>query len=610
MKFDVWQSERALHDAGDVDETLRALDGKGYIERSDDAVWLKTTALWGDDKDRVVVKSDGLPTYLLADIAYHRKKLARGFDELADIWGSDHHGHIARMQAALKAFGFDPAVLSVILIQNVSLLRDGVEVKMGKRAGEFVTLDDVMDEVGRDATRYFYLMRRHDTPLEFDLEVAKRQSMDNPVYYVQYGHARCAAIRRRAVELEAARLPLDAGAGRRAGAARGDRDPAAAGRFPRLRGRRGRRARAPPGDDLPDRPGGRVPELLHPPAEGARRHHPAPGAPPDRRLAGHLELAQDGGPPLLGRRHRPGDAQRAGAAGGVRPRAHGARDGFGCRGPLSDERGRFMTVRYTAIDSMEESALRDVDRNAERWRDKIELRLDNRQVFFLFFGSAVVACMLFVLGVMVGKRIESRGQAASPELQDPLAALDRAHKPAAGVAAGAGAAADVPEHADCAAHGPEAEGGEGGVAPSRREREARAARRAAAKPVAPVAKPFAARGPEADRGGRRAASPPNADHAPAAPVPRQPSPSPAAAVRSGEGQGEVHAAPQHVRARPTRPRRSRSATRARSSSAATFPGRGLSYRVRYGNFPSYKDATSAKESFEKQHGTIALVAAR
>jgi arginyl-tRNA synthetase len=210
VTFDVWQSERALHDAGDVDETLRALDAKGYIERRDDAVWLKTTALWGDDKDRVVVKSDGLPTYLLADIAYHRKKLARGFDELADIWGSDHHGHIARMQAALKAFGFDPTVLKVMLIQNVSLLRDGVEVKMGKRAGEFVTLDDVVEEVGRDATRYFYLMRRHDTPLEFDLEVAKRQSMDNPVYYVQYGHARCAAIKRRAVELEAARPPLDA----------------------------------------------------------------------------------------------------------------------------------------------------------------------------------------------------------------------------------------------------------------------------------------------------------------------------------------------------------------------------------------------------------------
>jgi arginyl-tRNA synthetase len=208
VEFDVWQSERALHEAGDVAETLAALEAKGFIDRHDDAVWLKTTTLWGDDKDRVVVKSDGLPTYLLADIAYHRKKLARGFDELCDIWGSDHHGHIARMQAALKAFGEDPARLRVILIQIVSLLRDGKPVAMGKREGEFVTLDEVIGEVGRDATRYFYLMRRHDTPLEFDLELAKRQSLDNPVYYVQYGHARCAALRRRAVELDAPLPPL------------------------------------------------------------------------------------------------------------------------------------------------------------------------------------------------------------------------------------------------------------------------------------------------------------------------------------------------------------------------------------------------------------------
>jgi arginyl-tRNA synthetase len=208
VKFDEWQSERALHEAGDVKETLEALRGKGFIEERDNAVWLKTTTLWGDDKDRVVMKSDGLPTYLLADIAYHRKKLARGFDELIDIWGADHHGHIARMKAALKAFDKDPDVLSVFLIQTVSLLRDGQEVKMGKRAGEFVTLDDVMEEVGKDATRFFYLMRRHDTPLDFDLELAKRQSMDNPVYYAQYGHARCASILRRAKELEAPEMPL------------------------------------------------------------------------------------------------------------------------------------------------------------------------------------------------------------------------------------------------------------------------------------------------------------------------------------------------------------------------------------------------------------------
>ncbi len=208
VDFDVWQSERELHEAGEVKATLEVLDRAGFIERRDNAVWLRTTVLWGDEKDRVVVKSDGLPTYLLADIAYHRKKLARGFDSLCDIWGADHHGHIPRMQAALKALGEDPERLTVILIQMVSLLRDGQPVAMGKREGEFVTLDAVVDEVGRDATRFFYLMRRHDTPLEFDLELAKRQSMDNPVYYAQYAHARCASLLRRAAELGAPAVPL------------------------------------------------------------------------------------------------------------------------------------------------------------------------------------------------------------------------------------------------------------------------------------------------------------------------------------------------------------------------------------------------------------------
>jgi arginyl-tRNA synthetase len=208
VDFDVWQSERELHETGEVQATLEVLQKAGYIDRRDNAVWLRTTVLWGDEKDRVVVKSDGLPTYLLADIAYHRKKLARGFEGLCDIWGADHHGHIPRMQAALKALGADPKQLSVILIQMVSLLRDGQPVAMGKREGEFVTLDEVIGEVGRDATRFFYLMRRHDTPLEFDLELAKRQSMDNPVYYAQYAHARCASLLRRAAELEAPTFPL------------------------------------------------------------------------------------------------------------------------------------------------------------------------------------------------------------------------------------------------------------------------------------------------------------------------------------------------------------------------------------------------------------------
>ncbi|HJX66514.1 MAG TPA: arginine--tRNA ligase [Polyangia bacterium] len=210
VTFDVWQSERALHDSGEVSSTLAALEQAGFIDRRDNAVWLRTTVLWGDDKDRVVVKSDGLPTYLLADIAYHRKKIERGFDELCDIWGADHHGHVPRMQAALKALGHDPNRLSVLLIQMVSLLRDGKPVAMGKREGEFISLDEVIDEIGRDATRFFYLMRRHDTPLEFDLELAKRQSMDNPVYYAQYAHARCASLLRRATELQAPRMPPSA----------------------------------------------------------------------------------------------------------------------------------------------------------------------------------------------------------------------------------------------------------------------------------------------------------------------------------------------------------------------------------------------------------------
>jgi arginyl-tRNA synthetase len=192
-----------------VRATLAALDAAGFIDRRDDAVWLKTTTLWGDEKDRVVVKSDGVPTYLLADIAYHRKKIASGGEELCDIWGSDHHGHVTKMRAALKAFGHDPDILRVVLIQMVSLIREGKPIAMGKREGEFVTLDEVITEVGRDATRFFYLMRRHDTPLEFDLELAKRQSMDNPVYYAQYAHARCRAILRRARELGAPPAVLD-----------------------------------------------------------------------------------------------------------------------------------------------------------------------------------------------------------------------------------------------------------------------------------------------------------------------------------------------------------------------------------------------------------------
>ena len=277
-----------------------------------------------------------------------------------------------------------------------------------------------------------------------------------------------------------------------------------------------------------------------------------------------------------------------------------------------------MTVRYTAIDSMEESALRDVDRNADRWRDKIELRLDNRQVFFLFFGSAVVACMLFVLGVMVGKRIESRGQAAAPELQDPLAALDRAHKPAAGVAAPA----------------PQLTFPNTLIAPPAKPKSATpklAVAAPVAKPVAPpvalakpvtppvaLVKPVQALAPQPPKPiAPAAAQAPR----PIAPVAAPPKPAaPAAAAASKPGAMAPAADPAKSKGRFTL----HLSTFATADEASAFaqrypgafvisgdvPGRGMAYRVRYGNFPTFKDATSAKDSFEKQHGTIALVAAR
>ena len=186
------------------------LDQAGFIDRRDNAVWLRTTVLWGDEKDRVVVKSDGLPTYLLADIAYHRKKLARGFDSLCDIWGADHHGHIPRMQAALKALGADPERLTVILIQMVSLLRNGKPVAMGKREGEFVTLDEVVDggRPRRDPLLLSHAAPRHAAGVR---PRAGQAPVDGqPVYYAQYAHARCASLLRRAAELEAPSIPLTA----------------------------------------------------------------------------------------------------------------------------------------------------------------------------------------------------------------------------------------------------------------------------------------------------------------------------------------------------------------------------------------------------------------
>ncbi len=193
VEFDRWQSERELHESGAVTDSIAALVKKGVTKEEEGALWFKTTD-FGDDKDRVLRKADGELTYFASDVSYHKKKVEEGYDVLVDIWGADHHGYEARVRAAMKAFGCDDSVLKVIFIQLVALLRNGVPVPMGKREGEFVTLRQVMDEVGVDACRFFFLMRRSDAHLDFDLELAKSQAPENPVYYVQYCHARIRSI--------------------------------------------------------------------------------------------------------------------------------------------------------------------------------------------------------------------------------------------------------------------------------------------------------------------------------------------------------------------------------------------------------------------------------
>jgi arginyl-tRNA synthetase len=199
ITFDSWFSEKSLYERNMVDKELATLKSKGLSFEQDDALWLRTTE-YGDDKDRVLIKSDGSYTYFASDVAYHMDKFERGFDRVIDVWGADHHGYIPRMKAMLAGLGHAPEDLEVLLIQMVNLLRDGVPFTMGKRSGNFITLREVIDEVGRDACRFFFLMRRCDSQLDFDLELAKQQSSDNPVYYVQYAHARVCSINRNAVE--------------------------------------------------------------------------------------------------------------------------------------------------------------------------------------------------------------------------------------------------------------------------------------------------------------------------------------------------------------------------------------------------------------------------
>ncbi|EHL2541468.1 arginine--tRNA ligase, partial [Listeria monocytogenes] len=195
VSFDEWFSETSLYEENKVLPALERLRENGYIYEQDGATWLRTTD-FEDDKDRVLIKTDGSYTYFLPDIAYHLNKLERGFDVLIDIWGADHHGYIPRMRAAIEALGYSPNQLEVEIIQLVHLFEDGVQVKMSKRTGKSVTMRDLIEEVGLDATRYFFAMRSSDTHMNFDMSLAKSTSNDNPVYYVQYAHARISSILR------------------------------------------------------------------------------------------------------------------------------------------------------------------------------------------------------------------------------------------------------------------------------------------------------------------------------------------------------------------------------------------------------------------------------
>ena len=197
--FDNYFSESNLYKDDRVAQLLAELEKKQFIYNDGETLWFKTTD-FGDEKDRVVIRKNGEPTYFAADIAYHQNKYDRGFDTIIDVWGADHHGYIPRMVACIEALGHQKDSLKIILVQLVNLLRDGKPVAMSTRAGEFVTLKEVVDEVGRDAARYNFLMRRSDSHLDFDLELAKKQSSENPVYYVQYAHARICSILRNADE--------------------------------------------------------------------------------------------------------------------------------------------------------------------------------------------------------------------------------------------------------------------------------------------------------------------------------------------------------------------------------------------------------------------------
>ena len=201
VPFDNWYSERQLHDSGKIDECIARLKDSGHVYEEKSALWFRSTD-YGDEKDRVVVRDNGIKTYFAADIAYHMEKLERGFDRVIDVWGADHHGYVPRVKAALAAIGSDPSKLDVLLVQFAVLYRGGEKMQMSTRSGQFVTLRELRQEVGNDAARFFYVMRKCEQHMDFDLDLAKSQSNDNPVYYIQYAHARISSVLRQLAEKE------------------------------------------------------------------------------------------------------------------------------------------------------------------------------------------------------------------------------------------------------------------------------------------------------------------------------------------------------------------------------------------------------------------------
>lgn len=193
VEFDVWFSEKSLYEQDKLQKVIELLKQRGFLYEKEGALWLKSTD-FGDEKDRVVIRENNIPTYFASDIVYHQNKHQRGFDKVIDIWGADHHGYIKRMKAAAQALGYSEDFLDMLIVQFVTLIKNGKEVGMSTRGGEFVTLRDLIREVGKDVARYFFLMRSYDSHTEFDLDVAKSQSMENPVYYIQYAYARICSI--------------------------------------------------------------------------------------------------------------------------------------------------------------------------------------------------------------------------------------------------------------------------------------------------------------------------------------------------------------------------------------------------------------------------------